>query len=204
MEIRLHRFLPKTAVEGPGTRCCIWVQGCLLHCPGCGAEQTWDTEGGQGYEADDLFQLIKNIEGIEGVTFLGGEPFLQAEGLYYLGKKIQDLGLSVLTFTGYTYEEIIETNDCHWNNLISVTDILIDGPFVISKFDLSRPWVGSSNQKYRFLTVRYQHLQEQLLKIKNKMEVQIHSNGSIQISGMGNFERIKKEIMNLGEGYDND
>ncbi|PJI07520.1 4Fe-4S single cluster domain-containing protein [Clostridium pasteurianum] len=192
MKIRLHRFLDKTQVEGPGTRCCIWVQGCKRHCKGCAAKETWSFQYGNIVEVSDLYQRIINIKGIEGVTFVGGEPFEQAAPLYELGKKLKNIGLSIVVFTGYTYDEILKKGNEQWLNLLSITDLLIDGAFEEDKFDLSRPWVGSSNQNYRFLTSRYEKLERNLKTIKNKIEIIMDKNGNILINGMGDFKKIKE------------
>ncbi|EJP6474060.1 radical SAM protein [Clostridium botulinum] len=197
MKIRIHRILSKTKVEGPGTRCCIWVQGCPIHCEGCGAKETWDFQGGELLDTDEVFNIIKNSKEIEGVTFLGGEPFAQASAVHDIASKTKSIGLTVLTFTGYTYDYILKSNRKEWNDLLSVTDILIDGPFDESKFDISRPWVGSSNQNYRFLTPSYRHLENNLISIKNKIEVRLHKDGTIFLNGMGDFNSIKNKLKNL-------
>ena len=77
MLLRVHRILYKTKVEGPGTRCCIWVQGCSIHCKGCGNKETWSFDGGQLIDTDKIYNIISSSKEIEGVTFLGGEPFEQ-------------------------------------------------------------------------------------------------------------------------------
>jgi anaerobic ribonucleoside-triphosphate reductase activating protein len=156
------------------------------------AVETWDFDGGQLMETDDIFDMITHTSDIEGVTFLGGEPFEQAKAVSILAGMIQSLGLSVTVFTGYTYDELIIKNDLDINNLISATDLLIDGRFMEEKFDLSRPWVGSSNQRYHFLTKRY--CETDISNIKNKIEIRISPNGKILINGMGDFKDIKKII----------
>lgn len=200
MLVRIHRILSRTEVEGPGTRFCIWVQGCSIHCKGCGAEETWDFEGGQLIDTDDIYDIIKNSKDIEGITFLGGEPFAQAMPLYDIALRCKSIGLSVLTFTGYTYDYILKENKDDWNKLLSVTDILIDGPFEKEKFDLARPWIGSSNQNYTFLTTVYKHLENNLNSIKNKVEIRLNKNGTIYINGMGDFNNIRNEFKNFGDG----
>ena len=192
MNLRVYKILKKTRVEGPGTRFCIWVQGCSRHCSGCWAKHTWDKEKGSLIDIEEIYLEIKNQTEIEGVTFLGGEPFEQAEALSILAERIKDLGLSVVTFSGATIEELKEMNDIYVNKLIENTDLLIDGSFQIENFDLSRPWVGSSNQKYHFLTNRYN--KEEILGIKNKVEVRFQKDGSVFVNGMGDFEAIKKTL----------
>src|SRR5690625_372321 len=98
MYIQLHRYLPHTRVEGPGERACVWVQGCPIQCKGCGVPWTWDLTKGTRVHVDTLWKKIlrsKQIYGIKGVTFLGGEPFEQAEALAEIGRRAQAEGLSI-------------------------------------------------------------------------------------------------------------
>lgn len=194
----IYKILEKTKVEGPGTRFCIWVQGCKRHCVGCWAKDTWDFGVGKKFSVDDLFLKIKSQTDIEGVTFLGGEPFEQAKELSLLAEKIKSIGLSVVCFTGYTYEELKNLNNTDINSFLSSIDLLIDGEFDKAKFDLSRPWVGSSNQRYLFLTDFYS--QNQINEYKNKIEMRLSEGGKLELNGMGDFEKINKNFcLQLGK-----
>jgi anaerobic ribonucleoside-triphosphate reductase activating protein len=201
MEVRIHRFLPVTTVEGPGKRACLWVQGCSINCKGCGVPWTWSASGGQAATVDTLYQEIKKSyeqHGIEGVTFLGGEPFDQAVPLAELGKRVKVLGLSVMTFTGYTFEAIQDTPRAGWENLVSITDLLITGPFIKEELDLNRPWIGSSNQQYHFLTSRYGDLEQTLPTIPNRLEIRLGADGQVMINGMAppdTMENLAKEMV---------
>lgn len=190
--MRVYKILKKTAVEGPGNRFCIWVQGCKKHCKGCFATDTWDFDGGEEYSVKELFTLIKKQKNIEGVTFLGGEPFEQAKELSKLAELIKKENLSLLCFSGYTIDELKKKNDKYINGLLSQIDLLIDGEYEQENFDLSRPWVGSSNQKFIYLTDRYN--EEEIKKYKNKIEVRLNSEGGLEINGMGNFENLKNDF----------
>ena len=190
MNIKIHRFLPFTKVEGPGNRACIWVQGCPIRCKGCALPQTWDFEGGENRNIDELLKIILSTQGIEGVTFMGGEPFAQAQQVAYMAKKLQEKKLSVVVFTGYNYEQLKNSSDKYWQELLNSTDLLIDGPYDINKKDYSRPWVGSSNQNYYFLTDRYSHLKDKLERINNKLEIRIQPNGKIMVNGMVDLEQF--------------
>lgn len=191
MELRINRFIPYTRVEGPGERACIWVQGCPTRCPGCAVPGTWPKEGGEMVDTDNMAQRILKGPKIEGITFLGGEPFEQAAALAILGKSLQDAGLSVVTFTGYLLQDIINSGRKEWLNLVAVTDLLIDGPYRQDFADLSRPWVGSANQCYHFLTDRYSYLESDLQKIPNRLEIRIHTNGTILINGEGDIKALR-------------
>ncbi|MBB5326042.1 anaerobic ribonucleoside-triphosphate reductase activating protein [Anoxybacillus tepidamans] len=198
MKLMIHRFLPLTMVEGPGKRACLWVQGCSIRCDGCAVPWTWNHNNGEEKEIQALFVEIeksKRENGIEGVTFLGGEPFDQALPLARLAAMVREIGLSVMTFTGYLYEDIISLNNPHYMELLQMTDLLIDGPFMKEKLDVSRPWVGSSNQRYHFLTPRYEYLKEQLLEIPNKIEVRLNIDGSVSVNGMVTLDSLKEILL---------
>ena len=190
--MKIYKLIKNTTVEGPGNRFCIWVQGCSRHCKGCFARETWDFSAGIYYDVNALFELIKSQNNIEGVTFLGGEPFEQANEILELSKLIKSINLSIVCFTGFKIEELKQKNDKNINELLDNIDLLIDGGFESKNFDLSRPWVGSSNQRYIFLSNRYN--EEQIKKYKNKIEMRIDSNGEILINGMGDFEEIKRNF----------
>ena len=127
---------------------------------------------------------------IEGVTFLGGEPFEQAEALGIIAERVKKAGLSVVCFTGGKLEEL--KNIPENKKLIDNIDLLIDGEFIQELTDYSRPWCGSSNQRYHFLTDRYD--ETIFIKYKNKVEVNISKNGQIFMNGMGNFDEILQKI----------
>lgn len=197
MKLSLHQFIPFTRVEGPGERVCIQVQGCPIRCSGCAVPFTWSTKGGYDVTVSELFQRI--IEGpmVEGITFLGGEPFEQAASLAELGARLKEKGLSVMTFSGYLLEDIRKANRKDWNDLLSVTDLMIDGPFIKEQRDLSRPWVGSANQRYHFLTDRYLHLKEELMSKPNRLEVRLKPDGRVFANGMATIEDLEGLFQDL-------
>lgn len=197
--IDVYKILKNTNVEGPGTRFCIWTQGCNKHCADCWAKDTWAFGTGTKYSVEDLFELIKNEKGkVDGVTFLGGEPFEQAEELSELAKMIKAEGLTIVCFTGYTLEELKSLQSDCVNSLLESVDLLIDGGFEKENYDLSRPWVGSSNQRYLFLSNAYS--MDDINCCKNKVEMRIFEDGRLEINGMGDFDKIKeKYYLQLGK-----
>ena len=199
--LRIHKFLPLTRVEGPGDRASIWVQGCPIRCKGCAVPWTWPNEGGHLVSVERFSQRILDGPKVEGVTFLGGEPFAQAAGLAELGGILQNAGLSVMTFTGYLLESIKSDGRPEWLRLLGITDLLIDGPYIESCADLSRPWVGSSNQRFHFLTDRYRHLEKSLLEIPNRVEIRILPSGEMSLNGMIGSEDLQSltEAFSLSE-----
>jgi len=191
MILRVHRFLPLTRTEGPGERACLWVQGCPIRCKGCAVPWSWPDEGGEEVPASELALRILHGPRVEGVTFLGGEPFAQSAALFELGRTLKNAGLSVVTFTGYILEDILESGRQDWLDLVSVSDLLIDGPYRDDMADLTRPWVGSANQRYHFLTDRYRHLQSSLPALRNRIEVRLQTDGTILVNGMANVQDVQ-------------
>lgn len=190
MKLRVFNILKNTKVEGPETRYCIWVQGCSRHCKGCQAVHTWPHSGGMLLDVKNIIADIKRCNDIEGVTFLGGEPFEQAQALGIIAKEVKKIGLGVLCFTGGILEELATVDENKL--LLENIDLLIDGAFEIDKVDYSRPWCGSSNQRYHFLTNRYN--EEIFNKYRNKIEINISKNGVIFMNGMGDFDKIQHKI----------
>lgn len=148
-DLRIAGTVNDSIVDGDGIRFTIFTQGCPHNCNGCHNPQTHDFNGGKIVSIDELLQKIKQNPLLDGVTFSGGEPFCQAHELAILGEKIKSLGLNITTYTGYTFEELYANREKnHWEELLSVTDILIDGRFVLELKDWNIKFRGSSNQRY--------------------------------------------------------
>lgn len=190
MKLRVFRILKNTKVEGPETRYCIWVQGCSIHCKGCQAKHTWSHNSGMLYDTSEIIKDILAAKKIEGVTFLGGEPFEQAEALGEIAEAVKKAGLGVLCFSGNYLETLRKVPKN--KKLLDNIDLLIEGPFDIEKLDYSRPWCGSSNQRYHFLTSRYN--EEIFTKYKNKVEINISEKGEIFMNGMGDFDNVAQKF----------
>ncbi|MBR5738647.1 MAG: radical SAM protein [Lachnospiraceae bacterium] len=158
MFLNLNRFLSCTAAEGPGKRFCLWTQGCAKRCPGCcnSPMQTFEPRLILSVSeiCEQILQAI-NENGIVGVTFLGGEPLLQARGLAEVARFARDHGLSVMVFTGFTRSECRENPLPGIPELLRFTDVLVDGPYLCDQPDELRNWVGSTNQTFHYFTDRY-------------------------------------------------
>jgi anaerobic ribonucleoside-triphosphate reductase activating protein len=184
--VRVLRFLPATVAEGPGRRAALWVQGCSIRCPGCFNPHSWATGGGEPVPWTDLAAAVRAAtdEGdIEGLTLLGGEPFDQAGPLGALAEAVRAEGLSVMTFTGYVLEALQAAGREDWDRLLAATDLLVDGPYMAERPERRRPWVGSDNQRFWFLTERYAHLVADLEALPNRLEIRISSAGEVAING---------------------
>ena len=149
MEIRIAGIVKESVVDGPGLRFVVFTQGCRHRCPGCHNPDTWDLLGGSTVKLADLLAQIKNEKLIKGVTFSGGEPFLQAGPLAQLGRQIKALGLDIITYTGYTWGELqsLVPRDRVIEELILVSDYIVDGPFIRGERDFELPFRGSRNQR---------------------------------------------------------
>jgi anaerobic ribonucleoside-triphosphate reductase activating protein len=180
--LNLHRIVDVTAAEGPGLRCAVWTQGCSVRCPGCFNPQTWTTRGGTLLPWQDLVSRVLAISGIEGVTLLGGEPFDQPSPLGEFAAAVRAEGLSVMTFTGHVLEELPPSK------LLDSTDLLVDGPFLADRPETSRPWVGSVNQRFHFLTGRYD---ESIFTTPNRLELTIAPDGAIELNGFATIEVLE-------------
>lgn len=113
-------------VNGPGRRFVVWVQGCHLACSGCWNKWTWSFEPKTLMSPDDLFQQIATAKP-EGVTFTGGEPFLQPRPLLHLAKRVKsELGLSLQIFTGF---ELDELRGGAQRELLALADTVVAGRF---------------------------------------------------------------------------
>lgn len=145
--IKIAGTVNDSIVDGEGFRFAIFTQGCYMNCPGCQNPQTHDVNGGHEVDTEDLFEQICENPLLTGVTFSGGEPFLQAKPLAELAVKIHKQGLDITTFTGYTLEYLQSRNDADINALLVQTDTLIDGPFKIELRDISLRFRGSKNQR---------------------------------------------------------
>ena len=189
MTLRINTVREDTGSEGPGRRFCVWVQGCSRHCPGCFAEDLWDLRGGYELSVDDLCgQLDRRLTVapvLEGITLLGGEPFEQAEALARFSAHARAKGLSVFCFSGYTLAELESGRVPGAAELLAQVDVLAAGPYVRDERDFSRPWVGSRNQEFFFLTDRYEA--DSFLSARNRVEVRLRRDGSISLNGMAAF-----------------
>ncbi len=134
-------------VNGYGLRAVVWTQGCFAHCKGCQNPESWDPEGGYLANIDDVKQELAALKGQSGLTFCGGEPFIQPEACKEIADFVKkELGWNVWSFSGYTYEQIVEHGGAALDFLNSL-DAIIDGPFILAERDLTLKFRGSRNQR---------------------------------------------------------
>ncbi|MCL2214538.1 MAG: anaerobic ribonucleoside-triphosphate reductase activating protein [Treponema sp.] len=148
--MRLSGITPESIVDGPGLRYVIFTQGCPHCCTACHNPESWDFNAGKEFSVKEIIRLIKKQKKpIQGITFSGGEPFTQAGELAVIAQEAHQIGWDVVTYTGYTYEQLLELgkNDKDINNLFAASDILIDGKYIDKLKTINLPFRGSINQR---------------------------------------------------------
>ena len=147
MKVRLASNLQSDSiVDGDGIRTVIWFQGCKHHCKECQNRETWNFDGGMEVDIEDIKEQLKKLKYQTGITLSGGDPFFQASAAAEIAKFAHSIGLNVWTYTGFTYDEIINAND-EKMELLKNTDVLVDGRFEIDKKSLACKFRGSTNQR---------------------------------------------------------
>jgi anaerobic ribonucleoside-triphosphate reductase activating protein len=152
--------VPRTEAEGPGVRYALWVQGCPFRCPDCCNPHMLEFRDAEWIGADAILAEILATNGVEGATFIGGEPFAQADVLAFVARGLRDAGLSTMIFTGYELERLRAANRADWNALLDATDLLVDGLYRREEYSTRRRWIGSENQGAHFLSDRYARLSD--------------------------------------------
>ena len=140
--------------NGPGVRVSLFVSGCTHRCPGCFNEVAWDFDYGQPFTQDTIDKILDMLRPsyVRGLTLLGGEPFEPqnqasvVELLRQIKKELPEK--SIWAFSGYLFDKDIlsgRLGDC--SEYLSYLDVLVDGPFVQAKKNLSLRFRGSENQR---------------------------------------------------------
>ncbi|NUQ66141.1 MAG: radical SAM protein [Pirellulales bacterium] len=176
--LEIAEIVPVTEAEGPGRRFALWVQGCPLRCPGCCNPEMLPLDRGKSVSVDELLLEIgvwKRLHDIEGITLLGGEPFAQAAGLAVVARMVREQGLTVMTFSGYTLEELEQMFDPAVDELLRHTDVLVDGPYLRQQPETRRRWIGSANQRVHFLSDRYR-ADDPCWQLPNSLEIRLRGN----------------------------
>jgi anaerobic ribonucleoside-triphosphate reductase activating protein len=153
--LNIAAVCPSTHALGPGARAAVWVQGCVFHCPGCIAPDWIPLVPRRIVSPADLVEEILADPNVEGLTFSGGEPMLQAAGLAHLARLARARrNLNIICFSGFSLAHLLRMPPGPGvDNLLSEVDVLIDGPY-IDRFNDNRGLRGSSNQRIHYLTDR--------------------------------------------------
>lgn len=147
--MRIAGIVQDSIVDGPGFRFALFTQGCSHNCEGCHNPQTHDFNGGSEMTVDEIVKKLLSNPLTDGITFSGGEPFEQASDCAEIAKIAREKGLNVWAYTGYTFEQLLEKSKTNSGiaRLLELTDVLVDGPFVLHEKSYDVAWRGSKNQR---------------------------------------------------------
>jgi anaerobic ribonucleoside-triphosphate reductase activating protein len=144
-------YKPFMFVDGEGVRCSLYVSGCLFACDGCFNRATWNFRYGTPYTAELEDRIIADLRQpyVQGLTLLGGEPFLNTAVCLSLVRRVRaEFGDSkdIWSWSGYTYDELL-LDSADKLELLRSIDVLVDGPFENDKKNFTLQFRGSSNQR---------------------------------------------------------
>ena len=148
----------ESVADGPGVRTAIFLSGCTHNCPGCHNPQTHDPCFGKEIGELIIGTIAHNINirnFLSGITLTGGDPLYDTDKtyqfLYSLRNKICNRWekLSVWLYTGYTWEQLMKLYPTYQNlqHLLSMVNVVVDGPFIQKQADKTLAFRGSSNQR---------------------------------------------------------
>ena len=150
-KIRIAGVVRESIVDGPGLRFVVFCQGCPHGCKGCHNPATHDFGGGYDCEIEKIVAAVEANPLLDGVTFSGGEPLCQPEAFLTLAREIKTRmpQMNIVTYTGYTWEALQELQEKNpaLKELLQLTDLLIEGPFIEAQKDLTLQFRGSQNQR---------------------------------------------------------
>lgn len=161
MRLQVNRLAHPITVLGPGRRIGLWVQGCRIHCPGCGSLDTWNPHGGRTVDTGTFAAYLADLVSehrLTGLTITGGEPTEQADALADLVARLHAIlqarpssgdsqALDVLVFTGLVARTAARRAAALW----AVADAAVCGPYRPDRLS-TRPLIATANQKLVTLT----------------------------------------------------
>ena len=158
--IRILDIKYGTSVDGIGLRTSLYCAGCENHCVGCHNPQSWDENGGEAIEVEELFRLI--VDADMNVTFTGGDPMFHPEGFIRLAQMIKErTDKTIWCYTGYRFEDLLQHPIRR--KLVELCDVIVDGRYVEAERDLSLHFRGRRNQRIIDVT---KSLQGNILKLE--------------------------------------
>lgn len=143
IKFRVLDIVRGTTVDGPGFRTAIYFAGCDHRCPGCHNPQSWDFNGGEEISLSEIMETIEEED--FDVTLTGGDPLYFPEKITVLSKHIVEKGHTVWLYTGFTIEEIMNSERLLMP--LPYLEAIVEGPFIESLRDTDLQFRGSSNQR---------------------------------------------------------
>ncbi|HDX9578452.1 anaerobic ribonucleoside-triphosphate reductase activating protein [Bacillus cytotoxicus] len=144
--MRVMNIIQDSVVDGEGLRTVVFFAGCPHRCFGCHNPQSWNICNGTEMTKEEIIKEIEKNP-LTDVTFSGGDPFFQATEIKELAKNVKDLQKNLWIYTGYTFEEIQNSQNNDMIELLHYADVLVDGRFELERRDLTLSFRGSSNQR---------------------------------------------------------
>lgn len=145
-----HQYYPVDVVNGPGTRCTLFVSGCVHQCPGCYNQSTWRLNSGQPFTPELEDRIIADLQStvipLQGLSLSGGDPLhpQNVPDVLRLVRRVSSEcpGKDIWVWTGYRLDELTPAR----REIVDLINVLVDGKFVQDLKDPSLIWRGSSNQ----------------------------------------------------------
>lgn len=152
------KILPFDLANGTGIRVSLFVSGCRFHCPDCFNQESQDFDYGKPFTNDTVKTILDLVSNpyVSGLSILGGDPIWQdAQGLRMLislAQEVRQLNKTIWLWSGFTWEEIMDVNKDDYistlrKDVITLSDVFVDGRFEKDLKDLTLKWRGSSNQR---------------------------------------------------------
>ncbi|MDY4348198.1 anaerobic ribonucleoside-triphosphate reductase-activating protein [Pectobacterium brasiliense] len=145
-----HQYYPVDVVNGPGTRCTLFVAGCVHECVGCYNKSTWRLNSGQPFTQEQEDRIIADLQDTaiprQGISLSGGDPLhpRNVPDILRLVERIRAEcpGKDIWVWTGYVLAELTPEQ----RRVVDLINVLVDGKFVQDLKDPALIWRGSSNQ----------------------------------------------------------
>lgn len=193
--MKIGKILFPVTTLGRGKRLGIWVQGCNRFCEGCSNPELQTFDESKEVSVEEVFESVKNLP-FDGVTFSGGEPFLQSRELGKLIDLFKKGGCDdILVYTGFTMEELVTSGNDDVDYVLSNISVLVDGPFVKSLVD-DIPLRGSKNQVVWVLDKKYESDYRKILASEKKVDV-FTIDGEVHFIGIPfkDYDKLYKEYV---------
>ncbi|WP_045960328.1 anaerobic ribonucleoside-triphosphate reductase-activating protein [Xenorhabdus poinarii] len=150
-----HQYYPVDVVNGPGTRCTLFVSGCIHQCRGCYNQSTWRPDSGQPFTQAMENQIITDLQDRriqrQGLSLSGGDPLHphNIASVLQLVKRVQKVcpDKDIWLWTGYTLSELSEMQQ----DVLRYVHVVVDGKFEQARYDPALVWRGSHNQVIHYL-----------------------------------------------------
>ena len=153
--MQYHQYYPVDIVNGPGTRCTLFVSGCVHACLGCYNKSTWRLNSGKPFTVEMEDRIINDLNDTrikrQGISLSGGDP-LHPQNVPDILRLVQRIraecpGKDIWVWTGYTLDELSRDQLA----VVDLINVLIDGKFIQDLKDPMLIWRGSSNQVVHYL-----------------------------------------------------